>query len=159
MGLETVDPHVLPRLNKRMTLEDFEQACAFLSRHDVDARAFILLRTPFQTEQEGMYWARKSLDFAFSRDVGCCVVIPTRAGNGAMDWLQRRGDFAPPSLHSLEEVVEYGVGLGRGRVFADLWDLDKFYACRTCGPSRRDRLEQVNRTQHVSARIACVCDT
>src|SRR5207245_689639 len=47
MGLETVHPDVLPRLNKRMTLKDFEAAVRFLCDQDIAVRAFILLRPPF----------------------------------------------------------------------------------------------------------------
>ena len=57
MGLETVDSDVLPRLNKRMTPADFADATAFCRTHGFEVRAFILLRTPFQTESEGVHWA------------------------------------------------------------------------------------------------------
>ncbi len=50
MGLETVDPAVLPRLNKRMSLGDFERATSLLLSAEIDVRAFTLLRTPFQSE-------------------------------------------------------------------------------------------------------------
>src|SRR5262249_28746650 len=40
MGLETVHPDVLPRLNKRMTLADFERAARFLTGHGIPVRAF-----------------------------------------------------------------------------------------------------------------------
>src|SRR5205823_2935469 len=116
MGLETVHPDVLPRLNKRMTLADLERATRFLSSHDIAVRAFILLRPPFLDEPEGVHWAKESLRFAFDVGVECCVVIPTRPGNGALEELQRQGHFAPPRLESLEEVHEYGIGLRRGRV-------------------------------------------
>lgn len=125
MGLETVHPEVLPRLNKRMTLDDFAKAAGLLRAHDIDTRAFILLRPPFLSEAEGVCWAKRSLDFAFDVGVECCTIIPTRGGNGALESLAERGLFEPPTLDSLEEVLLYGVELGRGRVFADLWDVEK----------------------------------
>ena len=81
MGLETIHPDVLPRLNKRMTLADFEAATRFLTHHDIGVRAFILLRPPFLSEAEGVHWAKESLRYAFDVGVECCAVIPTRAGN------------------------------------------------------------------------------
>ncbi len=51
------------------------------------------------------------------------TLIPTRAGNGAMEVLAASGEFASPSLHTLESATEYGLGLKAGRVFADLWGL------------------------------------
>jgi len=157
MGLETVDPNVLPRLNKRMTLDDFARATEFLLSHGIAVRAFIMLRTPFQSEEEGVEWAHRSIDFAFSIGVECCSVIPARAGNGMMDRLHEQGHFDPPLLRSMEEVLEYGVGLRRGRVFMDLWDIERFYTCRACGPLRGERLREINLSQTLSPRIGCGC--
>jgi len=118
MGLETVDPSVLPKLNKRMTLEYFERATTKMLEHNIFVRAFILLRTPWQTEEEGIYWAKASIDFAHSIGVECCTVIPTRGGNGLLEQI----DFEPPCLKSLQEVVEYGISKNKGRIFGDSWD-------------------------------------
>jgi radical SAM enzyme (TIGR01210 family) len=157
MGLETVHPDVLPRLNKRMTLADFDAAARFLTSHDIAVRAFILLRPPFLTEAEGVHWAKESIRFAFDAGVECCVVIPTRAGNGAMEELARQGHFTPPRLESLEEVLDYGIGLRRGRVFADLWDVARFCSCQRCGPARAERLHTVNLTQQRAPAVVCSC--
>ncbi len=115
MGLETVDPSVLPQLNKNMTLDDFERSTTRLLEHNIFVRAFILLRTPWQTEEEGVYWAKESIDFAHSIGVECCTVIPTRPNEGM-------GDFEPPLRKSLVEVVAYGKSKNKGRVFGDSWD-------------------------------------
>lgn len=157
LGLETVDPRVLPKLNKKMSLARFERATSFLLAHEIDVRAFVLLRAPFQTERQGLMWAKRSLDYAFSMGVECCAVIPTRAGNGAMERLQELGHYAPPNLRSIEAVLNYGVGLSRGRVFVDLWDMDKFLSCWECGPQRMDRLRQMNLMQEVLPPISCHC--
>ena len=155
MGLETVDPEVLPRLNKHMTLEDYERATRFLLNEGINVRAFILLRTPWQDEAAGVRWAQRSIDFAFDIGVECCVVIPTRPGNGIMDELAAQGAFAPPSLPSLETVVEHGLRLGRGRVLADLWDIERFVDCPTCDPRRVERLRRMNMKQAPPPPIDC----
>jgi radical SAM enzyme (TIGR01210 family) len=157
MGLETVHPEVLPRLNKRMTLADFDRACDFLGAHGIGSRAFLLLRPPFLDEAEGVEWARRSITHAFDRGVECCVVMPTRAGNGAMEQLQEQGLFQPPRLESLERVLEFGVGLGRGRVFADLWNIENLFACPRCGPARARRLHTMNLTQTIPPPVPCDC--
>ncbi|MFQ5704726.1 MAG: radical SAM protein [Gemmatimonadales bacterium] len=159
MGLETVDPAVLPRLNKRMTLQDYETAAELLLAAGISVRAFILLKTPFQNEQQGVDWAKRSLDYAFSIGVDCCVVIPTRPGNGAMERLASQGLFTPPAMRSVERVLEYGVGLGPGRTFADLWDIEKLLQCPTCAVARRERLAKMNLTQVPSPPIDCDCGT
>jgi radical SAM enzyme (TIGR01210 family) len=157
MGLETVHSDVLPRLNKRMTLAEFERAARFLTGHGIGVRAFILLRPPFLDEQQGVHWACESIRFAFDVGVECCVVIPTRDGNGAMEELRRQGQFSPPRIESLEQVLEYGIGLRHGRVFADLWDLARFIRCERCGLARVERLRTMNLTQQVPPAVVCSC--
>ncbi len=157
IGLETANPDVLERLNKRITLAQFQEAAQFLEAHGVDLRVFILLRPPFLSEEEGLFWALRSLDFAFECGASVCCVIPVRDGNGAMEFLQKEGDYAPPKIKTLETAIEYGVGLDKGRVFADLWDIERFSEC-SCAAERIERLEAINATQKLPAPIACsVC--
>jgi radical SAM enzyme (TIGR01210 family) len=153
VGLETVHPDVLSRLNKRMTVESFARGAEFLARHDIALRAFVLLKPPFMTEDEGVSWACRSLDFAVKCGATACSVIPTRGGNGAME----AGDepFVPPSLRSLERVVEYGMSL-RGRVFADLWDVERLFGCE-CSPRRAARIARMNREQRIPESVSCLC--
>ncbi|HWL74935.1 MAG TPA: hypothetical protein VNQ74_13785, partial [Burkholderiaceae bacterium] len=149
LGLETTHPEVLRRLNKQMTLDDFQRAAAFLLRENIQLRTFILLRPPFLSEAEGIDWAMHSIDYAFSLGIRCCSVVPSRAGNGIMEHLQTGGQFAPPELRSMEAVLERGIRLGRGRVFMDLWDAAQFSKCDRCGPARVERMRQMNLTQQV----------
>ena len=155
MGLETANPETLARLNKGMTLGDFAKATGFLRNNDIGVRAFILLKPPFTTEEEGVTWAKRSIDFAFDSGVNVACVIPTRSGNGAVDALAARDEFSRPHLTSLEEVLDYGLGLKRERVFADLWDLQLFSKCAGCFEQRRQRLHQMNLSQRLLPRITC----
>ncbi|MGE5193598.1 MAG: radical SAM protein [Deltaproteobacteria bacterium] len=157
MGLETVHPEILPRLNKQMTLEDFRQAAAFLTAHAIAVRAFILLKPPFMVASECVEWALRSIEFAFACGVRVCSVIPTRSGNGIMDRLERDGRFAPPRLSSLEETLERGLALRRGRVLVDLWDVERYSSCPDCGRARSARLRQMNLFQEVFPAIECSC--
>jgi len=157
IGLETVHPEVLPRLNKRMTLSDFTQAVGFLKSAGISTRAFILLRPPFLSEAEGIAWAKKSIDFAFDAGADTCVVIPVRAGNGSMDFLAAQGYFSEPAINSLEEVVSYGIGLKAGMVLADLWDLEQFSSCPHCFDRRKQSLDHMNLQQIVLPGISCSC--
>ena len=157
IGLETSNPMVLSRLNKQMTLLDFHQATQFLSSHRIPVRAFILLRPPFLEEKEAVKWAKRSIDFAFDSGVECCVIIPTRGGNGALEILHEQGYFEQPEIESLEEVLEYGVGLKAGRVFADLWDIENFSHCNECLDARKKRIHEINLSQVISERIVCNC--
>ena len=157
IGLETVHLEVLQKLNKQMTLNDFSKAVRFLAKNGIRSRAFILLRPPFLSESEGIFWANKSIDYAFEVGVQCCTVIPVRAGNGAMDILMKKGDFSLPMLSSLERVLEYGIGLSSGRVFADVWDLELFSDCEKCFDERQRRLTAMNLNQKNVDQVACNC--
>lgn len=157
IGLESVHPEVLPLLNKEMTLEGFKKGVDFLLTNGISVRAFILLRPPFLSEEEGVEWACRSIDFAFGCGVDICSVIPVRSGNGVLDHLSSQGYFEQPSIGSLERVVAYGIGLRKGLVFADLWDLERFSACDRCFDDRKERLQQINLQQLVLPPVRCNC--
>jgi radical SAM enzyme (TIGR01210 family) len=157
IGLETVHAEVLHRLNKRMTVEDFARSVEFLNEQRIPTRAFILLRPPFLTEEEGVDWALRSIEYAFAAGVRCCSVIATRAGNGMMDKLQEDGQFWPPHLNSLELVLETALSWRRGRVFADLWEGSQLRSCPRCADARRRRIETMNQTQKIPGSVFCSC--
>lgn len=157
LGLETANPAVLARLNKQMTVADFERAAKFLVDHGIRVRTFILLKLPGMSESEGIEWAVRSMEVAFAAGSECCSIIPTRTGNGMLDQLAADGFFAPPRLSSLESVLEAGLSLGRGRVFVDLWDSVRFGGCERCRAPRRERLQQMNLRQQHLPPIPCHC--
>lgn len=158
MGLETAHPEILERLNKRMTLDDFRRAAGLLARERIGLRVFLLVRPPWLSEGEGVAWAKRSLDVAFECGASACALIPTRAGNGAMEALAASGDFTPPRLESLESALEYGLSLGAGRVFADLWDIDALARCPACSSARIERIRAMNLAQLIPPPILCnVC--
>ena len=153
IGLETAHAQVLAGLNKRMTLDQFSAAANFLRRNGIDLRVFILVQPPLMQVVEALEWAQRSLAFAMELGATAATLIPTRAGNGAMEALK----FVPPSLATLETAMEYGLRLQAGRVFADLWDLRA--SCADCYAQRAARLRQMNLQQVVLNRIACIhCD-
>lgn len=157
MGLETSNPEVLKMLNKKMTLDHFKLAVKVLNQNQIDVRTFILLKPPFMDESEGIYWAQHSIEFAFEAGVGTAVVIPTRFGNGALDELGQMGYFSPPDIKSVEQVLEYGIGLKAGNVFVDLWDIELFSSCSKCLKKRKERLHQMNLQQTLLPEISCEC--
>ena len=155
VGLETAHPGVLARLEKGMTLDAFTGAAGFLRAEGIALRVFILLKPPFMTEEDGVTWACRSLDLADECGATAASIIPTRPGNPPME---EAGPFVAPALHSLERVVEYGIARVRARVFADLWDVERFYTCE-CSGARADRLREMNRMQHHAEPVMCGCTT
>jgi radical SAM enzyme (TIGR01210 family) len=158
MGLETANPEVLEKLNKKFDLAQFARAAEFLAAEQIALRAFILVNPPFLDERAGLEWAAKSAEFAFDCGAGAVALIPTRTGNGAMERLRDSGEFVQPTLAMLERAQRDALALGRGRVFADTWALEPFSACPHCFAARRERLETVNRTQRDVPPVLCaVC--
>ena len=152
IGLETAHEETLARLNKRMTVESFRRAAAFVVENGMDLRVFILLNPPFLGGEQAIEWACRSIDVAVACGATVCSVIPTRTGNGAMEAL---GDAVErPRLPALERVVEYGIAQRRLRVFADLWDVERFFDCE-CSAARRLRLQQMNQTQTLPSPVTC----
>ena len=157
MGLETIHPVVLPRLNKRFDSRHFAEAAAFLLRHGVAVRTFLLVQPPFLAEKESIEWALKSAQFAFSCGSSTVALIPTRAGNGAMDELRKTGEFNPPTVATVESAMDLVLGncQQQGRVFVDLWNLEQFSSCPVCLHQRLKRLETMNLTQEVLPPVTC----
>jgi hypothetical protein len=128
-----------------MTLEQFSAAASTLVGNGIDLRAFILVKPPSLSEEEALYWGERSLDFALSRGASATSLIPTRG-------------FSPPTIQTLEACQEYGLNLQQGRVFADLWDLEKFSTCRECCTARYNRLREMNLCQRIPVPVDCrVC--
>ncbi len=155
MGLETAHPDVLAKLNKRMTLDQYRTAANRLRSDGVALRSFVLVQPPFMRGDESLEWACKSIDFAFDCSATAITLLPTRAGNGTVDALATVGLFVPPPLRIVEDALAYGIVLGRGRVFVDLWDINRVASCPDCRPSRVQRLKQMNLLQVLLERVAC----
>ena len=110
---------------------------------------------PFLRDEEAQHWAARSVDFAFDCGAEVVAVIPTRPGSGALDALRARGEFEPPLLSALEAAAAAGLESGRGRVLADLWDLERFSSCEACFPVRLERLSAMNLSQSVLPKVSC----
>ncbi len=155
MGLETVHPDALPRLNKGMRLEDFEHAAALLRAAGIAVRAFVLLSPPYVPAAQAVEWAVRAARYAAAQGAQRVAIIPVRGGNGALEALARRGDFIPPTLSQLEDAVDQCLGIPGAVVTADLWDAGRLVTCGQCGPDRIARLGRLNLTGVGEPRIGC----
>jgi radical SAM enzyme (TIGR01210 family) len=153
LGLETANEEILRRLNKGMTVADFESACRFLAAHAIGIRSFVLVGLPCLRREEWAGATRASIETSFRSGAEVVSLIPTRLGNGAMEELQRQGRFEPPTLFDLEMAIEdflegkEGDARPLGMVFADLWNADALGAPSCCGAARIDRLRSMNLLQ------------
>jgi radical SAM enzyme (TIGR01210 family) len=157
LGLETCHPGALAKINKRITVSDFGRAARFLRANDINVRTFLLVGTPFIPHQEQARWTRQSIEAAFEAGSNVVSLIPTRAGNGALEELISKGEFCEPGLCDLEAAQEFGLRLKAGRVFADTWDIERFSKCSNCCAARGERLDRMNLSQTIEARVECSC--
>ena len=155
MGLETIHPEALVKLNKRMTSEQFQTGACFLHDHHIDLRVFVLVQPPFIPLEESPHWVQRSIDFAFACGATAVSLIPTRASNGAVEALQAAGEFVRPTLPAVEAAFAYALELKKGRVFVDLWDIDSFVSCPSCRSARISRLSRMNLSQTLELPPAC----
>ena len=157
MGLETAHPVALDRLNKRFTFEQFTRAARALAERGVGLRVFLLISPPFIADDEQDDWLARSLDAAFSCGASVVSLVPTRPGNGAMEAFAAAGLFRAPNLDDIERTFTLALkhARGGGRVFVDLWDIDRFTHCECCRAPRRDRLQAMNLGQRVLPSITC----
>lgn len=157
MGLETANPDALERLNKRVTIEQFAAAAEALRNRGVALRVFVLISPPFVAPPAQDRWLLHSIEGARSCGAAVISLIPTRAGNGAMEALRTAGLYRPPTLTDIERSCDLALGCAqRTRVFVDVWDLERFSRCGLCFNARKKRLQTMNLTQQPTARIACV---
>ena len=159
MGLETVHPVALSRLNKGMTLEDFDRASELIVSSGLELRVFALVGAPWVPEPKTVDWVTRTTEYAFDSGARLVSLIAVRSGNGALDALADSGSFTPPTLRVLEAAVERSIELDRGIVQADLWEVEKLKNCPACFERRLDRLQRLNLTGIVEEPVACEhCD-
>lgn len=157
LGLETVHEATLKQLNKRMSLDQFRRTTEELLSSEIQLRAFIMLKPPGINEEEGVEWAIRSIEFAFDCGVNTCAVIPTRGGNGLLDQFLAEGLISPPTVQSMETVLDAGLALGNRerRLFVDLWDIERLPHCPHCVKQRVSRMNQMNLHQLALPSVAC----
>ncbi len=154
MGLETIHPQALARLNKGMSLDDFDRAATTLRGAGIGLRAFVLVGAPFVPRADGVEWVVRSAAHALACGAARVALIPVREGNGALEALRRSGEFAPPTLDELEEALDRCLEL-EGLVAADLWEAARFAVCAACAAARLERLARINRTGTSEPRQGC----
>ena len=155
MGLETAHPVALERLHKRVTPDQFARAADRLLAGGISLRVFLLAGPPFVPDDEQDEWFLRSMDFAFDCGASVVSLIPTRAGNGALEALAEQGMFRKPRLKDVERLFDAALPRARGRVFVDLWDIDGLAECDSCVKARRDRLQRMNLRQQLLTPVAC----
>jgi radical SAM enzyme (TIGR01210 family) len=166
IGLETVHPDALPRLNKKMTVADFNTAAAARRRRQIGLRAFVLFGCPFIPAVDQINWTLRSVQHAASQGANTISIIPVRGGNGALEALATDDDWRPVRLDLVESVFERALKLELTDVVVqlDVWNLDRVgqdsvcleaHECPECFAARRARLINMNRLGGIMPAIHC----
>ena len=134
MGLETAHPDALDRLNKRMTLDGLRaRGRRALGSAASRCACSCSISPPFVPADEQDEWLLRSVDVAFACGASVVSLDPDAAGQRHHGGAGGRGRRSrAPTLDDLERSLRRS-RLGRaarGRVFADLWDLERFADCR-----------------------------
>jgi hypothetical protein len=154
IGLETAHPGVLARLNKAMTLDDFDSAATRLRAAGVGLRVFLLLPPPYLPSAETIDWIQRSVTHASNCGAIHISLIPTRGS--LLDELRQHGEFTPPDLGMIEDVFDRCHTANSVVVNVDLWDIDEFITCPHCAPERVARLRTLNLTGRALTRVSCL---
>lgn len=161
LGLEAIHPGALPRLNKRISVSDFDRAAERLRGWDLDLRVFVLVGSPFIPPVESLEWTVATVEHALDRGARLVALNPVRDSEGEMERLAGTGDFTPPTLGDLENALDACLELPRAReavVVADLWDVELLASCPECSEARIERLRRLNLTGRPEPRVECgVC--
>jgi radical SAM enzyme (TIGR01210 family) len=155
IGLESAEASILDRLNKRMTRDDFARAAGYLRANGIGVRVFLLVKPPFVDEATALEQVSRSVEFAFASGADVVSLVPTRPGNGALDRLARAGLFTPPTLTMFEDAVDAAFAFrpSGGRIFADLWGLERFCDDPGSFDARAARMAAMNLGQQVLPRV------
>ncbi len=155
IGLETIHPEAIQRSNKRLELDRFERAAAFLAEHDIDLRVFVLLGAPFVPREESVEWTVRTVQYAARLGAAMVAIIPVRGGNGELERLEHDGQFTPPTLPQLESALDACLSQAPTVITADLWDADRFSTCEQCVDDRIARLGRINCTGQPESPVVC----
>ncbi len=158
MGLETAHPEALSKLNKRMTIDDFDRAATRLEEEGVGLRVFVLVGAPFVPSDETVDWTVRSVEHALAAGARVVSLIPIRLGRpyeGYIATIARHGGAAPVTLGAVERAFERSLRLGKGVILLDLWDVQELAECRRCAEARIARLTRMNLTGGPEPKVDC----
>ncbi len=108
-GLETAQLEILRRfVNKGATPEEYFRAADRIRAMKIRAKAYLLLKPPYLTEEEAIDDVVRSIELAAPR-FDSLSINPVHIQNGTVvEWLYRRGRYRPPWLWSLRAALVRG---------------------------------------------------
>ena len=114
IGVESIDPRVLPRLNKSVTVAQIDAAISRLHGWDIDTRAFVLIPPPLLPNAEVIASVAATVRWTLDRGVGVVSLLPLRP--------TQMPDGRRPRIEEVAAVLaRCPVGLPQ-RLLVDTWN-------------------------------------
>lgn len=114
LGLECVSDDIRERcVNKGLSKKDFEKAVMLLRNNGVKVLTYVFIKPLYITEREAISEAIRTTNYAFqvgSNEVTLEAALVQRGTK--MEEVYRKGDFRPPWLWSIIEVLKATYQLG-----------------------------------------------
>ncbi len=119
LGLESADDLVLRKcINKGFSVSDYERAAELIRSKGMKVRTYLLLKPPYLTERQAMRDTLESVLYASKHSDSISVNPVNVQRDTLVDSLFRRGDYRPPWLWTLVEVMREGRSRADVRTFS-----------------------------------------
>lgn len=163
LGLESANNEILRRcVQKGFLVEDYERAASLLNEKGIPVRTYLLLKPPFLTEKQALQDTIASIKFAipFSESISINPINVQK--DTIVEKLWHRGDYRPPWLFSLVEVLKAGKALTEKRVFSSpsgAGSLRGVHNCEKCDASFIEAVKRHSFSQDVKEfeNLDCEC--
>lgn len=163
-GLESAQPEILQRfINKGSPPSEYLAAADRLRAMKVRAKAYLLLKPPYLTEEEAVEDVVRSVEVAAPR-FDALSINPVHIQNGTVvEWLYRRGRYRPPWLWSLVEAMRRGAAVRGGTRLVTFPTAGGFargpHNCGACDAAVLAALEAASLGQRFEglAELDCAC--
>jgi len=163
IGLESQNDHVRNKLiRKGLSKKMFEEKVALLRELGVQVSAYVFLKPVGLSEKEALEETIKTIEYALSVEVNKIDLSCAFIQEGTkMAEAYHRGEFQPPSLWSILEIIElvqknnWPVSIGG---FTDEPPpIAVPSACPDCSPQIYKAIEQFRQTRHLGFLPDCTC--
>ena len=118
IGVESIDPRVLPRLNKSVTADQIAAAFDRLHGWDIDTRAFVLIPPPLLPDSEVVESVAETVRWTVGRGVGVVSLLPLRP--------TQMPDARRPRIEEVAAVLARCPVALPQRLLVDTWDADQW---------------------------------
>ena len=119
LGLESANDLILHKcINKGFSVSDYERAAGLIKSKGIRARTYLLLKPPYLTERQALMDTLSSIEFASGLSESISVNPVNVQRDTLVESLFRRGDYRPPWLWTLVEVLNEGSSKTSTRLFS-----------------------------------------